>query len=253
MGEMDSGSSTEELERNLAEVARALFGAGTVEGSLQQTVELAVATVEGCDAAGIFVVRDGRIVTTAASHPIVVELDEQQFANDKGPCLDAVAGQRMTYASDLADDDRWASFGPVAAQAGIRSALAVRMSDQPASALNLYAHLPGAFGATDRAKALIIATLAGVALDAAEERAGDEKRLANLHEALLTRELIGQAQGILMERERITGPQAFDVLRRASQHLNIKVREVARTLIETGEAPPTGRAPRSPLDPGPGL
>ncbi len=91
--------------------------------------------------------------------------------------------------------------------------------------------------------------LAGAALDAAEERAGDEKRLANLHEALLTRELIGQAQGILMERERITGTQAFDVLRRASQHLNIKVREVARTLIETGEDPPTGRTPRPPMDP----
>jgi len=155
----------------------------------------------------------------------------------------------MVYATDLADDDRWPSFGPAAAGAGIRSALALRLSDRPTSALNLYAHLPGAFGATDRAKALIFATLAGVALDAAEERAGDEKRVASLHEALLTRELIGQAQGILMERERITGPQAFDVLRRASQHLNIKVREVARTLIETGEAPPTGRTPRPPVDP----
>ncbi len=246
MGDVHGGNSTDELERNLAEVARALFGTGTVEGSLQLTVELAVATVEGCDAAGIFVVRDGRVVTAAASHPLVVELDEQQFANDEGPCLDAMAGRGMTYATDLADDDRWPSFGPAAAQAGIRSALALRLSDRPISALNLYAHLPGAFGATDRAKALIFATLAGVALDAAEERAGEEKRFANLHEALLTRELIGQAQGILMERERITGPQAFDVLRRASQHLNVKVREVARTLIETGEAPPTGRASRPP-------
>ncbi len=62
---MDGGGSTEELERNLAEVARALFGTGTVDGSLQLTVELAVATVEGCDAAGIFVVRDGRVVGCA--------------------------------------------------------------------------------------------------------------------------------------------------------------------------------------------
>jgi len=66
---MDGGGSIEELERNLAEVARALFGTGSVEGSLQLTVELAVATVEGCDAAGIFVVRDGRVVTAAASNP----------------------------------------------------------------------------------------------------------------------------------------------------------------------------------------
>jgi len=246
---MDGSNSTDELERNLANVACALFGPGTAEGSLQPTVELAVATIEGCDAAGIFVVRDGRGVTAASSHPVVVELDEQQFANDEGPCLDAVAGRGMAHAADLADDDRWPSFGPVATKAGIRSALALRMSDRPVSALNLYARFPGAFGATDRAKALIFATLAGIALDAAEDRAGDEQRVANLHEALLTRELIGQAKGILMERERITGTQAFDVLRRASQHLNIKVLEVARTLIETGEAPPTGRAPRPPLDP----
>lgn len=134
---MDGGNSTEELERNLAEVARALFATGTVEGSLQLTVELAVATVEGCDAAGIFVVRDGRVVIAAASHPIVVELDEHQFANNEGPCLDAVAGRGMTHAPDLAETDRWPSFGPVAARAGIRSALALRLSDRPVSALNL--------------------------------------------------------------------------------------------------------------------
>ncbi len=67
--------------------------------------------------------------------------------------------------------------------------------------------------------------------------------MQNLYDALGTRELFGQAQGILIEGERITGDQAFDVLRRASQHLNIKVREVARTLVDTGETPPTGSKP----------
>ncbi len=86
----------------------------------------------------------------------------------------------------------------------------------------------------------MFATLARLALDSAEERASDEKRTGNLIEALRTRELVGQAQGILMERERITADQAFDVLRRASQHMNIKLREVAATLVETGESPETG-------------
>ncbi len=58
------------------------------------------------------------------------------------------------------------------------------------------------------------------------------------------RELIGQAQGILMERERITADQAFDVLRRASQHLNVKLREIATRLVESGESPTTGPAGR---------
>ncbi|MGK2950718.1 MAG: ANTAR domain-containing protein, partial [Acidimicrobiales bacterium] len=146
------------------------------------------------------------------------------------------------YAVDLDDDPRWPRFGAAATQRGIRSAVAFRLSDRPVSALNLYARYPAAFGATDRAKGLIFATLAGLALDAAEERADDVLRVANLHEALRTRELIGQAQGILIERERITGEQAFEVLRRASQHLNIKIRDVARSLVETGETPPTGSA-----------
>ncbi len=178
--------------------------------------------------------------TAAASHPLVSELDKLQFASDQGPCLDAVSDGSSPYAADLADDPRWPQFGPAAASAGIRSALAFRLSSRPISALNLYAHLPGAFGGTDRAKGLIFATLAGLALETAGERADEQERFVNLHQALATRELIGQAQGILIERERITGDQAFDVLRRASQHLNIKIRDVASSLVETGETPPSG-------------
>ena len=236
---------SEELEQNLAEVALALFATGSVERSLQLTVDLAVDTVDGCDAAGIFVSRDDRVTTVAFTDPIVIELDDLQIASNEGPCLEALAGGRHPFASDLTDDPRWPTFGPAAARAGTRSALAFRLSEQPVSALNLYARLPAAFGATDRAKGLIFATLAGLALDLAGERADDLLRVANLHEALRTRELIGQAQGILIERERITSDQAFDVLRRASQHLNIKVREVARTLVETGETPLVGTPPTS--------
>ena len=239
-------NSAEELEQNLAVVARQLFSPGSVAGSLQLTVDLAVATIDGCDAAGIFLVSGDRVSTAAASHPLVVEVDELQFSTNEGPCLDTIADGGPVYALDLIDDDRWPRFGPAAASAGVRSLLAFRLSDRPVSALNLYARLPAAFGATDRAKALIFATLAGIALDAAGERADDEQRLANLHDALQTRELIGQAQGILIERERITGEQAFDVLRRASQHLNVKLRDVARTLVETGQTPSTGIEPDEP-------
>jgi len=230
----------EDLEQSLSEVARALFATGSVERSLQLTVDLAFATIDGCDAAGVFNLRDGRITTVASTHPIVIELDDLQVASNEGPCIDALTGGQHPFAADLANAPQWPTFGPAATAAGIRSALAFRLSDQPISALNMYARLPAAFGATDRAKGLIFATLAGLALDLAGERADDLLRVANLHEALRTRELIGQAQGILIERERITGDQAFDVLRRASQHLNIKVREVAQTLVETGETPALG-------------
>jgi len=234
---------TSELESNLAEVAVALFAPGTLEATLQHIVTLAVATVEGCDAAGVFLAENGQVTTAASSDPVVVVLDRLQLDSDEGPCLDAVAEEGTVYADDLATTQRWSQFAPAAVGAGIRSVLAFRLSARRASALNLYARLPAAFGATDRAKGLIFATLAGIALDTAEQRADGEERYDNLHHALRTRELIGQAQGILMERERITGEQAFDVLRRASQHLNIKLRDVAQNLVDTGESPQTGPPP----------
>jgi hypothetical protein len=172
----------------------------------------------------------------------VIELHDLQVAAGQGPCLDVASSGGTIYAFDLADDPRWPRFGPAAA--GFRSALAFQVATSRSSVLNLYSRLPAAFGATDRAKALLLATLAGLALTSAEQREHDEQQMVNLQAALSTRELIGQAQGILMERERITAADAFDVLRRASQHLNVKLRDVAQTLIETGEI---GDAPRRPL------
>jgi hypothetical protein len=230
-------ASTTELEQSLSELALALFAPGTVAGTLQRIVDLASSAIDGCDAAGIFLVEDEKVVTAAASDPIVRELDRLQFETDEGPCLDAVSEGGSFYAVDLADEQRWRRFGPAATELGIRSVLALRLFAPDVSALNLYARLPLAFGADDRGKASVIATLAGLAMEAAQQRAAHEETETNLHEALQTREMIGQAQGILMERERITADEAFDVLRRASQHLNRKLREVATTVVETGGSP----------------
>lgn len=231
-----------DLESSFSDVAIALFSAGTVQGTLQRIVDLAARAVDGCEAAGILVVSDGTVTTAAASSPLVVVIDQLQIDADEGPCLDASTHASTFYADDLIDDERWPAFAPAAVTAGIRSVLAYSLSVERPSALNLYSRLPAAFGATDRATGQLFATLARLALDSAEVRASDEKKSANLIEALRTRELIGQAQGILMERERIQGDQAFDLLRRASQHMNIKLREVAETLVETGESPQTGQA-----------
>jgi hypothetical protein len=115
-------AATDELERNLSEVARALFVTGTVEGSLRLTIDLAVATIEGFDAAGVFVVHDERVTTAAASDPIVVELDELQFVTDEGPCLDAVSEGGTVYGAD----SPMTSAGPGSVQQRSRPASAVR-------------------------------------------------------------------------------------------------------------------------------
>lgn len=234
-------TETDLLERSLTVTARALFAGATAGDTFQRVVDLAVETIDGCDFAGVFFIENAAIVTPAFTNPLVVTLHAHQERTGEGPCLDAGSEGATFYAEDLALDTRWPHFGAAAADSGIRCVLAFPLSDKTTvGALNLYARYPQAFGATDRAKGLIFATLAGLALGAAQEREHEEQQRDHLQHALVTRERIGQAQGILMERERITAAEAFDVLRRASQHLNVKLRDVAQTLVDTGESPQRG-------------
>lgn len=238
---------TTDLADRLSETASALFSATGVGDTLQRVVDLAVETIDGCDLAGIFRLEGAVVTTPVHTDPAVIEIDALQHSCGEGPCLDAVTHRVTVYADDLSDEARWPRFAAGAMALGIRSALALSLSADGASgALNLYARYPQAFGVVDRARALVLATLTGVALSSAEVHDAEERRLETLRHALVTREVIGQAKGILMERERITSDQAFDVLRRASQHLNVKLRDVAQTLVDTGERPETGSPPAPP-------
>ena len=231
------------LAEEFSETSRTLFAAGDEYATLAEVARLAVAMVEGCDFAGILL-HDGDTFTTPVhTDPVVVEIDVLQNRVGEGPCLDAATQSAIHYADDLHADTRWPRFGPEAAAIGVRSLLAVPLSTNGVlGALSLYARYPSAFGVLDRSRAVLLAALAGVALTTARGNEEGERQSANLQVALTTREMIGQAQGILMERERVTSDQAFDVLRRASQHLNLKLRDVARGLVETGEHPDTGEA-----------
>jgi ANTAR domain/GAF domain len=219
-----------------------LFSAGSVQETLDQVVGLAVGTIEGCDFAGIFLVQGEAVTTPVCTDPVVMAIDALQHAAGEGPCLDALSSTSSFYAEDLSDDLRWPVFGPEAVAQGMRSLLALPLVLNGApGALNLYARYPNAFGALDRGRGLLLASLAGLAFTAAQSHEEEERKAIQLQAALATREMIGQAQGILMERERISPDQAFDILRQASQHLNLKLRSVAQALVDTGERPDTGR------------
>jgi GAF domain-containing protein len=227
-----------EVAQHLAEIATILLAPGTVDDTLQQIVLLAAQAIENCDEAGLCEAGSvhGR---TRPTSELIGDLDQLQTELHEGPCVDALAGQNSVYVHDLSEGSQWPSFGPKALRAGWRSVLAYRLSTgtETLGALQLYARLPGAFNPTDRAQGLIFAAHAGMALSLAVTQETDRERTDNLQLALASREIIGQAQGILMERERITADQAFDLLRRASQHLNLKLRDVAQSLVDTGLVP----------------
>jgi GAF domain-containing protein len=233
--------SLSELSRSVSESANALFAAGNVTDTLKSVVGLAVATIEGCDFAGLFTMDVGAFTTPVLTDPMVLVVGAIQERTGEGPSIDAIAHRQIVSVDDLVSDPRWPHFSPQAVGEGIRSVLSFPLApNSQAVALNLYARYPAAFGVIDRAKAAILVSLASLAVSVAHTHEDEERRAENLTAALATRETIGEALGILMERERITADQAFDILRRASQHLNIKLRDVAQNLVETGESPDTG-------------
>jgi hypothetical protein len=234
-----------DLASTFAGIARSLFVERTVEGTLQRIVDSAQVTVESCSAASISLIFGDEILTPVSSDPVAIEIDRFQYEFGEGPCLDAITVEPMLYADDLTSDVRWPKFAPVAVSLGMKSLLSCRLSaEETLGSLNLYARIPQAYGPLDRTKALIFATHAGIALGAADMLASvtisldtELRRSENLEAALTSREVIGQAEGILIERERITPDQAFNVLRQASQNLNLKLRDLAQHVVDTGEVP----------------
>ena len=241
-GEGDSDVENEsgtDLARHLAEIATVLLTPGAV-AVVDRVVSLAVQTMDTCDEAGLCSLTTAPDRATSQAAGLIGELERMQTQAGQGPCIETLAGLAWVYVPDLLDDQRWPTFSPAAARLGMRSALAYRLSvdGETLGALQLFAHLPGAFNANERAQGLIYATYAGLALALSRDREGEQARIDNLNTALASRDIIGQAQGILMERERITADQAFALLRRSSQHLNRKLRTVAQDVVDTGTIPP---------------
>ncbi|MDP9070406.1 MAG: GAF and ANTAR domain-containing protein [Actinomycetota bacterium] len=212
-----------ELAPTFADVARALLGEDDVEATLKKVTTLAVETIDGCDHAGVSLVQGRRISTPAASDDVPGRVDAVQYETDQGPCLDAIREHETFKTDDLAKEDRWPKFSQRAAEeTGVASMLSFRLfaEGDTMGALNLYSKQRAAFDDEALAVGSVFATHAAVALAGAQH---DEQ----MQKALQGRDVIGQAKGILMAQQHVSADEAFDILRRASQRMNIKLRELA--------------------------
>jgi GAF domain-containing protein len=225
-----------EFDRQLATAARALAEEPSTLSTLERAVHVASELVEGCDLAGISVVRGGQVDTPAASHEALRRMDELQFEMEEGPCRDALKQHEVVLVSDLAEDPRWPRWGPqMVEELGVRSSLSLRLflEGDDLGALNLYGYEPDAFDQEDLLDGLVLAAHAAVALANTLEQ-------DQLKRALDTRRFIGEATGMLRERFDLSTDQAFGVLKRVSSEQNIKLFRVAHYLVETGHLPKNG-------------
>ena len=222
-----------DLADRLAELARSLHEQPHVEETLTAIVMAAVATVPDAQHASISAVRRRREVhTIAATGPLPREVDRAQYTTQQGPCLDSLYEQKTVRLPRLAEEERWPEFVSAAAELGVGSMLAVQLfvAGDDLGALNLFSTDIDAFDDEDEHVALLFATHAAVAM-------ADAQATERLERAVTSRDLIGQAKGILMERFRITDHQAFLLLVRASQAANAKLTAIAEELVRSGELP----------------
>lgn len=231
------------LVASFAPLARQLFSTEELNDVLPQVLKFTVDAVAGCDAASITLSRNGQVVGQVTSNAIAAELDDIQFGTGIGPGLDAMGSESPVRVRDLAGSPRWPVLAATATQLGVASALCHGLFvHRPAqwSALGtftLYSATADAFSDEDQEFGTILAAYVSVAVATAHRRDEVDRREAALHRGLSTRDVIGQAKGILMERQRLSAGDAFDLLRRTSQRLNRKLSDVAQHLAETGEMP----------------
>jgi GAF domain-containing protein len=219
-------------ESELAEAARRVADNSDTRRALAAVVDLALAACV-CDRASVTLVRaDGIVETAASSDELVDQADALQYSLNEGPCLRAAENGGLYVIADTATDPRWPLWGPAVARLGLHSVLSVNLftDHRVLGALNLYYQPRDEFSEDDLEVARVVAAHASVAL--ARVRAEQD-----LWKAVDSRHLIGQAQGVLIERFALSPERAFSVLRRYSQQHNIKLYDVAMTLISTGDLP----------------
>jgi len=208
-----------------------------IEGVTETVDQIVAFAVEAIDTAygGITLVKSGgrAYSTVGATHQSVIEADRIQYELRQGPCVDAAADSKIVVSSYLATDERWPEWGPKASALGFNSVLSAELlaRGRRIGALNLYGTSEATFSPEDIALAALFARQGALALGYARSEEG-------LREALETRTVIGQAQGVLMERFEIDADRAFATLRRYSQHHNIKLKALCHQLVETRVLPP---------------
>jgi GAF domain-containing protein len=229
-----------DFNRLLAAAAREMAAEGSTGNALQSAVRLATSVVGGCDMAGISLIRKDRWVDTPfLSHEELRLIDEAQFELGEGPCLDALRDLETVSSTDLLNDPRWPLWGPkVVAGAGVHSCVCVRLFTSGASlgALGLYSCTTDGFTSLDIDHAVALAAQVALAFQVSEQQ-------RNFEAGLVNRTVIGQAVGIVMERFSLDPDTAFKVLARLSSHGNVKLVDIARVLVTTGNLPQAGFEP----------
>lgn len=208
-------------------------GNAVIDATLRLVTALARATIGGADGVSVSLTRHGQLTTVAASDETIAQMDRDQYATGEGPCLSAAAEGHWFHAESLADETRWSHFVPRAIEEGIASILAtpLMVSAQPVGSLNIYSNTDHAFGPLDQELAALFASQASSILAEARTDMTTEEVALRLREALITRQVIAHAEGVIMGQQSISADAAYANLRQSAKRTGVNVRETAATVL----------------------
>jgi GAF domain-containing protein len=235
------GEESPDLAASIGELQALLLGTESIDGFLRELAALAARALGAGVSCGITLQPNGRPLTVASSDAVASQVDELQYGLSQGPCLTSLRAGGEIRVDDMANDHRWGPYAVRALAHGVRSSYSQPLDAQGkvVGALNLYSRDPEFFGAAEMRQAARFAENASVAVGIAAHMAQQTVLTEQLRASLASRAVIDQAVGIIMSEQRCTPEEAFTILRSASQNRNVKLRQVAESIVSgvTGQAP----------------
>ena len=216
----------------LTEAAKAVHRPRTLEETLHAIVHAARDTVPGFDHVGISILhRSGEVETKAGTGQLVWDLDDLQYSFLEGPCYDALHADPVMMMESVEREERWPTYRPKAAELGLRSQFGLRLytEEETLGSLNLYSTSSEGIDADALQLAELFATHAAIAI-------GRSRHEHQLQESVASRQLIGTAVGIILQRYEVTEERAFQFLVRDSTTSNTKLRVVAQEVLDSTNA-----------------
>jgi hypothetical protein len=187
--------------------------------------------VTGCDHASLMMMRNGRSFTIAASDDVARRIDAFERELGEGPCMDAIADDTAFVVGDLAGGSPWPRLtARVLEQTSVRgmSGFHLMVAEKKTGALDLFSDTVGSLTEESVNQAIVLASFVSVALMAEDRR----RAAQSLRDGLASNREIGKAVGLMMAFHKISDDQAFELLRKSSQDMNIKVAEVAKQVVQ---------------------
>lgn len=213
----------------MAELAREIAAPRQLEQILADVTTTAVQLIPAADIAGVLLVKKGgEFESLADTDSLVAQLDKLQHDFGEGPCADAALNETIVRTDDLRSEPRWPRYAPAAVERGVLSSLSFKLytAERTAGALNLFSFKANVWDTEAETIGSVFAAHAAAAILAG--RHGEQ-----MLSALSSRDRIGQAKGIIMERYSVDDVRAFELLRRLSQESQGKLVDVAQRVIDT--------------------